>query len=443
MAARRDTRPNDLRFVEGALSFSPDGSKIGLSAVPRTINLQPEARGWQFWVVPLSGGQPYRRLHSWSDAVPRVTSFAWMPDSRHIVLGLTSLSTPGSHLWMADLERDQAWSLTRGPGSESYPSASPDGRHVLFVSGEPDYDIVETSLDGSGTRPLLATARNESDPVWSSDGNVFAYVTDRSGPDEIWLRARDGRSGDRPLILQSDFGDSDRTIMLSSPSFSPDGQRIAYERNAYKPIWPLRIWISQVAGGPPVPLLPASHEGYQGAPSWSPDGHWIAYTEWTDRQWKLAKVRVGSGEAPVVLRTDGVPNATPSWSPNDDWITWETEHGFVLVSPDGKQQRTLSDDHWFVHTWSKDGSRIFGIRETEQLRLSLVALDAHTGKERILADLGPSPPVNNPVKGLSVSADGLVVTSLVHLRGDLWSVGDVRWQEASPRWFPWFRFRFR
>jgi Tol biopolymer transport system component len=432
----------DLRFVEGALSFSPDGSKIGLSAVPRTIDLRAEARGWQFWIIPFPPGEPYRRLQWWSDVVPRVSSFAWMPDSRHIVVALTSLSTPGSHLWMADLERDQAWSLTRGPGSESYPSSSPDGRRIVFASGEPDYDLMETSLDSGGTRPLLATGRNESDPAWSPEGNLFAYVTDRSGPDEIWLRTRDGHASDRPLILQSDFGDDDRTIMLGSPSFSRDGQRIAYQRNAYKPMWPLRIWISQTAGGPPVPLLPASYEGYQGAPSWSPDGQWVAYTEWRDRQWALAKVRVGSGEGSVLLRTDGVPNAIPSWSPSDDWITWETPHGFVLVSPDGKQQRMLSDDHWLVHTWSKDGSRIFGIRETEQLRLSLVALDARTGNERIVADLGPSPPVNNPVKGLSVSPDGLtVVTSLVHLRGDLWSIADVRWREASPRWFSWFRSR--
>jgi Tol biopolymer transport system component len=299
--------------------------------------------------------------------------------------------------------------------------------------------VVETSLTGGATRPLLATARNESDPVWSPGGARFAYVTDRSGQDEIWLRSSDLGTSDRPVITQRDFGD-DRTIMLGSPAFSPDGHRIAYQRNASKPIWPLRIWISQTAGGPPVPLVPPSHEGYQGAPSWSPDGLWIAYTEWTERQWTLAKVRVGSGEAPVVLRANGIPNASPSWSPSNDWITWETDQGFVLVSPDGKRQRLLSDDHWLAHTWSRDGSLIYGIRETERLRLLLVALNPGTGHAVEIADLGPSPPVNNPVKGLSVGADGRsIVTSLVRLRGGLWTLGDVRWRDSPPGWLRFFR----
>ena len=436
-AERVETRytPFDhLRFVEAALSFSPDGTKLGVSAVPRTLNLEAEARGWQFWVIPVSGGEPYRRFQWWSDIVPRVTSFTWMPDNRHVVLGLTSLSTPGSHLWMADLEQNTARSLTRGPGSESYPSSSPDGEQIVFAAGDADYDVVQV-VAGHNPQPLLSTERNESDPVWSPDGNLLAYVTDRGGQDEIWLRSRDGQTRDRPLIQQSDFGE-DRTIMLGSPSFSPDGRRIAYQRNAYKPIWPLRIWISQTAGGPPVPLLPATHAGYQGAPTWSPDGEWIAYTEWKNRQSTLAKVRVGSGEPPIILRTDGVPNAVPSWSPKNDWITWETEQGFLLVSPDGKQHRVLSDDHWFAHAWSNDGLQIFGIRETEQLRLSMVAVDARTSQLRLLADLGPSPPVNNPVKGLSVSSDGRAfVTSVVRLRGDLWTLGNVKWRAEPSRWF--------
>jgi Tol biopolymer transport system component len=427
------------RFVEGALAFSPDGSTLGISAVPRSISLLPEERGWRFWIVPMSGAQPYRRFEWWSDVMPRVTSFAWLPDSRHLVLAVTSMTSPGSHLWMADLRQDRAWSLTRSPGSESYPSSSPDGTQIVFATGEPDYDVVETALPEGVTHSLLATPRNESDPEWSPRGTTLAYVTDRSGQDEIWLRYRDGSGGDRPLITQRDFGD-DRTIMLGSPSFSPDGQRIAYQRNASKPIWPLRIWISQTAGGPPVPLLPPSHEGYQGAPTWSPDGQWIAYTEWTDRRWALAKVRVGSGDAPIVLRTDGTPNASPSWSPNDDWITWETDDGFVLVSPDGKRQRVLSDDHWLAHRWSSDGSRIYGIRETERLRLSLVALEPGTGHARAIADLGPSPPVNNPVKGLSIGEGGrTIVTSLVRLRGGLWTLGNLRWRDNSPGWLRFFR----
>ncbi len=424
------------RFVEAALAFSPDGRTLALSAVLRTINVPPDARGWQLWALPMSDGQPYRRLQSLTDVVPRVTNLAWMPDSRHLVLSLRSMGTLESHLWMADLQRDRAWPLTRGSGSESYPSSSPDGRQVAFSAGESDYDVVEVST--RGVRRMFGASRNESDPIWSSDQSLLAYITDRSGQDEIWVSSGDGRAAHRPLVTQNLFGD-DRTIMLAAPMFSPDGRRVAYQRNGHKPVWPLRIWISQTAGGPPVPLLPPTIEGYQSAPTWSPDAEWIAYADWTDREWRLAKVRVGS-DRPIVLRSDGIPNATPAWSPTGDWITWETRDGFLLVSADGTGHRFLSDEHWLAHTWSRDATRIFAIRETEDLRLTLVSVDTRSGGLRVIADLGPSPPVNNPVKGLSVSADGgRFVTSVVSLRGDLWTAGNVNWRTASAPWWRWFR----
>jgi Tol biopolymer transport system component len=129
---------------------------------------------------------------------------------------------------------------------------------VAFSAGESDYDVVEVS--NGGVRRLFGAARNESDPVWSQDQSLLAYVTDRRGNEEIWVGSGDGRSAHRPLVAQGPFGD-DRTIMLAAPRFSPDGGRIAYQRNAQKPVWPLRIWISQTAGGPPVPLLPPAIEG--------------------------------------------------------------------------------------------------------------------------------------------------------------------------------------
>ena len=440
-AAARYDGLGDLRINEGAFAFSPDGRTLGLSMVPRTINLPAERRGWQFWLLPLSGGPPARRLQWWTDPIPRAASFAWLGDSRRVVMARASLASAGSDLWVADVIDDRAWPLTTGPDSERDPSSAPDGQRVAFTRGESNYDVVELSLDGNPPHPLVATTRNESDPVWSPDGELMAYVSDRDGQEQIWLTSREGeRWLDRPLVTQRDFAE-DRTIMLGAPSFSPDGQRIAYERNAQKPIWPLRIWISLTSGGAPVPLLPPSHEGYQSAPTWSPDGQWIAYTEWKDQQWTLAKVRVGSGEPPTVLRNDGVPNATPHWSPANDWITWENERGFVLVSPEGETERLLTRDQWIAHTWSKTGREIYGIRDSEDLHLQVVAVDARSAQTRVLADLGSSPPVNNPVKGLSISADGrTLVTSMIgRIAGDVWLLDGLsrdrrRWRR--PLQFP-------
>jgi Tol biopolymer transport system component len=293
----------------------------------------------------------------------------------------------------------------------------------------------------SPTSPFLVTSRNESEPAWSADGNSLAYVTDRGGQDEIWLRTREGqRSIDRAVITQKEFGE-DRTIMLAAPTFSPDGRQIAFLRNAQKPmIWPLRIWTRFTDGGAPVPLLPASHEGYQSAPTWSPDGQWIAYTEWKSQHGVLAKVRVGSGADPVVLRTDGVPEAAPHWSPADDWITWETEKGLELVSPDGTHERMLQNDNtpdrWLFHEWASGGTRLVGVKETDDLQLIVVEVDPLTGRQKVLAHLGPSPPANNPIKGFALSPDArTAVIGAVRLRGDLWLLDGLKIKSGLRDWF--------
>ena len=55
-------------------------------------------------------------------------------------------------------------------------------------------------------------------------------------------------------------------------------------------------------------------------------------------------------------------------------------------------------------------------------------MNVATGRESPIVDLGPSPAVNNPVKGLSLTSDGrAIITSFLRLRGDLSLLEGIRW----------------
>jgi len=404
------------RFARGFLHVSPDGTKLGLwgAATSDTSGAEAGYANPEFWLVPTSGGTPRPALL----ALPRLpdpASFAWMPDSRRIVFaGEFRTQTPGTHMWMADTEGSDLTPLTATSGSEQYPAVSPDGLSLAFTVQEEDYDLVEVPLDGSPLRTVLATSRTEADPAWSPTGNQYAYVTDRAGRQEIWLRSADGTL-ERPLVTPASFPDGE-TLLLGGVAFSPDGQRLAYQRRGSTGF---RIWISGVAGGPAV--QPVTDDSYQDAPTWSPDGNWLGFVFRRRNHWGLAKVRAGGG-TPVVLKDGIVYPSNPRWSPDGRWITCDTREGFSLVSADGTQTKVLSEDTPLTHGWGRDGARVYAIRPGEAARLQLVSIDAATGRETVVTkDLGPSPPSDDPLRGFSLAPDGRsFLTSILRLRGDLW-----------------------
>ena len=75
----------------------------------------------------------------------------------------------------------------------------------------------------------------------------------------------------------------------------------------------------------------------------------------------------------------------------------------VLVSPDGKQRRELSQETG-PSAWSRDGRTLYQIRgETTG---TLVAIDLATARERVLRDLGDLVPYPNSPVRLSLTSDG-------------------------------------
>jgi Tol biopolymer transport system component len=270
------------------------------------------------------------------------------------------------------------------------------------------------------------------DPAWSPTAPQYAFVTDRTGTQQIWLRSSDGQ-WERPLVTERDFGNSG-TQLLETPAFSPDGQRLAYFHSGYEGD-ASKIWISTLAGGPPVKLTPLESRIslYQDAPTWSPNGDWVAYVYALGlpdhpggnagrQHWGLAKALVGSREPPQVLRDNISAFARPQWSPDGRWIVCETAEGLSLVSPDTKEARILSEDTWLAYGWAVDGTHLYGIRQSDDLhRLMFASIDVTTKTERIInPNLGPIPLATPPIRGFSRMSQKSFATSLVHVRSDVW-----------------------
>ena len=128
--------------------------------------------------------------------------------------------------------------LTSGTGSE--PAFAPGGQGLTVARN----GLWRVSLTGGGARRLVKGPVGGA--VWSSRG-VVAVV--RGG--WIWV----GRPGRGKLR---------RLARGRSPSFSPDGARLAFARDG-------GVWIVRVAGGRERRLVRG------GAPAWSPSGGRIAY----------------------------------------------------------------------------------------------------------------------------------------------------------------------
>jgi Tol biopolymer transport system component len=281
---------------------------------------------------------------------------------------------------------------------------------------------------------MLATARSEFDPAWSPQGDQFAFVTDRSGRVEIWGRSRDG-VWERPIVTPADFSAS-RTETLASLAYSPDGRTLAYQRGG-EGTWD--IWLSPVTGGAPVRLaaLPAAGaRPWRDAPTWSPDGEWIAYVN-NDGKAKLVKARVGGAES-VDLLEGTLIFSRPAWSPDGRWIATQTDDGLVRVPADGGSAELITVEQILAMAWS-DGRRLVALTESEvRGHFAMVEIDTDTRQSRTLnGDLGSIPIANQPIRGFSFARGQGLLTSLASARSDIWLLDGFQPPPAS--W--WARLR--
>jgi Tol biopolymer transport system component len=412
------------------LQFSPDGKKLMLFRAAGAT--KDEA-----WLLPYPAGSQAPRvvlknLASPGDPYPE---FSWLPDSRHVIASLSAYLGSPDHLWMADIESSSLAPVTTGSMGESYPAVSPDGKSVLYSHNATQWAIVAVSLDGSSVKTLISTDRRESMAAWSANQAKLAWVTNRTGPAEIWVRLPDG--SDRQAVTAQDFP-PESNKWFTNPSLSPDGERLIYGRTdqagaAY-------LWMSSLSGGSPVRLTNAQ-TNFEFGGSWSPDGKRFVYLKSDAGQGVLMTVRTTGNAAPVLLKKL-VAADLPDWSPVGDWITCHGDDGWSLISPDGKTAKFLGQIHTEYLAFSKDGKLLYGIdtgeTEADHAHATLFSLDPATRKRKDIKELGPDLiPETNITPGIrfSLAPDGKsFVYTTARRRKNLWMLLGYR----QPSWFSRF-----
>ncbi len=137
----------------------------------------------------------------------------------------------------------------------------PDGQRALFGARGDVFTV--PAKHGNARNLTMTPGIHERSSKWSPDGRTIAFISDRSGMDEIWLMNQDGTGEPRQLTSGGD-------TYKYEIRWSPDGSKILWNDKM------LRLSFVDVASKA-VTVADTAKDGEIVQFAWSPDSRWIAY----------------------------------------------------------------------------------------------------------------------------------------------------------------------
>ncbi|MBI3963258.1 MAG: S9 family peptidase [Deinococcus sp.] len=286
---------------------------------------------------------------------------------------------------------------------------SPDGQWIVFTrrTWDPEANKTTTNLwlvskDGATLRQLTsAQYLSNTSPTWSPDGRTVAFVSNRSGSQQIWIIPRDGGEARQLIKLP---------VAVDHLRWSPTGAHLAFSAEVYLDAPDLEATAKRDKEKADNPVQAMKFDQL-------PVRHWDAWFEGKRRHifglpleqhgdsWEVAgqplDLMAGVDADSPTRPSGGIEEY--AWSPDGkeiaytaqlgDDLAWSTDQNIYLVSVTGGPERCITQDNKATDrqpVYSPDGRSIAYLAQArlgfESDRLRLKLYERQTGKTRTLTE---------------------------------------------------------
>jgi Tol biopolymer transport system component/DNA-binding winged helix-turn-helix (wHTH) protein len=275
------------------------------------------------------------------------------PDGNQVAFVWSRDGEEAEDIYIRQLQSETPFQLTNHPAPDRQPEWSPDGQRIAFIreEGSACNIYIVPSLGGSEKR--LAPCGNTRYPgvSWSPDGGWLALATEDGG--QLRLELVSVTTPERRELTappEAYWGDH-------TPTFSPDGQSVAFIRAHVPGIED--IYIINVDGGEPRRVT-FDNRDVTGL-EWSPVGESIVFSSNRAGTYSLWRVHSEGGE-PDWITGGGMKLKDPAVAQHMDRIAfenWVYEINIWEVNPSGEAERLIASTQWDRQPqFSPDGERI-------------------------------------------------------------------------------------
>ncbi|MEZ5040040.1 MAG: amidohydrolase family protein [Saprospiraceae bacterium] len=242
------------------------------------------------------------------------------------------------------LEAGRTLHLKTNEGTWISLDVSPDGKTIAFdLLG----DIYLLPITGGKAQRLTKGLAFDSHPKYSPDGKSLAFISDRDGNENLWIK--DLETGDSTQVTK------EKTDVMQSAEWTPDGNYLVAAHGQRN----LKLHLYHKDGGGGVELIKKPETMKTIEPAFGPDGRYIWFSrrngDWQYNaqlpQYQLAVYDRETGEMDAKTSRYGSAFA-PTLSPDGNWLVYgtryNTETGLV------KRNTKTGEESWLAYPVQRD-----------------------------------------------------------------------------------------